>query len=189
MRGARSLDPAAAGRYIDSRGAGEVRPALFFASAMSTVLPDLIAQIRERVDALGYEVVDVRRGGTRRTRLQVRIDRPDSTPGHGITIADCEAVSRALERWLDDTGLIGPAYVLEVSSPGIERPVRWPEHWERFTGRDVLVRLPGRGRVRATIISVDRGEGAVALKPAGEDGTLQVPMAEARDATLAVDWS
>jgi ribosome maturation factor RimP len=155
---------------------------------MATALPELIAQIRERVGALGYEVVDVRRGGTRRTRLQVRIDRPGSTPGHGITIGDCANVSRALEAWLDQTGLIGQDYVLEVSSPGMERPVRWPEHWERFAGHEVLVRLPGRGRIRATIVEVDRGAETLVLKPAGEDHAVRVPMAQARDATLVADW-
>jgi ribosome maturation factor RimP len=155
---------------------------------MHTALPDLTAEIRERVDALGFEVVDVRRGGSRRVRLQVRIDRPDSTPGHGVTIADCESVSRTLERWLDATGLIGPDYVLEVSSPGIERPVRWPEHWERFAGRDVVVRLAGRGRVRATIVAVDRASDTVTLRPSGATATVLVPLAEAHDARLAVDW-
>ncbi|MBI3982532.1 MAG: ribosome maturation factor RimP [Gemmatimonadetes bacterium] len=155
---------------------------------MSTALPDLTAEIRERVDTLGFEVVDVRHSGSRRARLQVRIDRPDSTPGHGVTVADCETVSRVLERWLDETGLIGQDYVLEVSSPGIERPVRWPEHWERFTGRDVVVRLPGRGRVRATIVAVDRMAGTVTLRLTGEASTVTVPLAEVRDARLAVDW-
>jgi len=117
------------------------------------------------------------------------MDRPGSTPGHGVTIADCEIVSRALERWFDDTGLIGSDYMLEVSSPGIERPVRWPEHWERFTGHDVLVRLPGLGRVRATILDVDQQEGEVALRPTGGSDTVRVPIAQARDATLAVDWT
>jgi ribosome maturation factor RimP len=97
-------------------------------------------------------------------------------------------VSRALERWLDETGLIGPDYVLEVSSPGIERPVRWPEHWERFTGQDVIVRLPGRGRVRATIVAVDRAGGTVTLQPAGQPATVSVALAETQDARLAIDW-
>ncbi|HWP38046.1 MAG TPA: ribosome maturation factor RimP [Gemmatimonadales bacterium] len=155
---------------------------------MTTALPDLTAEIRERVDALGFELVDVRHSGSRRARLQVRIDRPDSIPGRGVTIADCQTVSRALEQWLDETGLLGADYVLEVSSPGIERPVRWPEHWERFTGRDVMVRLPGRGRVRATIVGVDRGAGTVTLRLVQEVVTISVSLADVRDARLAVDW-
>jgi ribosome maturation factor RimP len=155
---------------------------------MSTALPDLTAEIRARVDALGFELVDVRHSPSRRARLQVRIDRPGSTPGRGVTIADCETVSRALERWLDETRLLGADYVLEVSSPGLDRPVRWPEHWERFAGRDVLVRLPGRGRVRATILAVDRGADTVTLRLAQDAVTLSVSLADAREARLAVDW-
>lgn len=156
---------------------------------MSTAFPDLIAQIRERVDALGFEVVDVRHGGSRRGRVQVRIDRPGSTPGQGVTIADCATVSRALEAWLDGAGLVGSDYVLEVSSPGIERPVRWPEHWQRFVGRDVRVRLPGLGRVRATIVSVDRTEEALTLRLVDVHDPVVVPIGDARDATLFVEWS
>lgn len=157
----------------------------------------LTAEIRARLDALGYELVDLRRRGTaRRTVLQVRLDRPDAAPGRGITADECAEVSRALEAWLDGTGVLGPRYVLEVSSPGIERPVRWRKHWERFRGRDVHVRLPGRGRVRATILAVvgedepDTGPGvAVRLRVTPGADEVTVPLEDARDATLVVDWA
>ncbi len=132
--------------------------------------------------------MDLRQAGSQqRARMQVRIDRPDAVPGRGVTVGDCEVVSRSLERWLDETGLLGDNYVLEVSSPGIERPVRWIEHWERFTGRDVNVKLQGVGRVRATIVRVMREEHSVLLRLATGD-ELSVPVEEARDATLVVDW-
>ncbi len=150
----------------------------------------LTAEIRGRVAGLGYELVDLRQRGTRqRVVLKVRIDRPDATPGHGITVEECATVSRALERWLDETDALGPRYALEVSSPGIERPVRWPEHWERYTGHDVHVRVAGRGRLRATIMGLVPDRTAVVLRPAGAEETLSVPFEEARDATLVVDWS
>ena len=156
---------------------------------MSQDFDSLIEQVRVRLDALGYELVDLRRGGSRsRVLLQLRIDHKDSAAGP-VKVDDCAAVSRALEPWLDTQGL-GPRYVLEVSSPGIERPVRWREHWERFTGRDVHVRVRGRGRIRATIVRLEPGaETAVVLRPRGEEAELTVPLAEARDATLAVDWT
>lgn len=144
------------------------------------------ADVRERVAALGFELVDLRASGAgTRARVQLRVDRPDSTPGHGVTIDDCATISRALESWLDATGVFGPRYVLEVSSPGIERPVRWPEHWRRFIGRDVRVRLPERGRIQATIVRVV--EDRVVLKPVGETVELDVPLVEARGATLVAD--
>jgi ribosome maturation factor RimP len=162
---------------------------LFF-DRMETSLAELTSEIRRRADDLGYELVDIRKRGTRnRVVLQIRIDRVDAVPGHGITIEECAAVSRSLEPWLDDTQLLGPRYVLEVSSPGIERPIRWPEHWARFTGQDVHVRLPDVGRVRATIVRVLSAEGHVVLRLAGSDADVTIAMDEVRDATLAVDWS
>lgn len=117
----------------------------------------------------------------------MRIDRPNAIPGRGVTIEDCATVSRGLEEWLDQSGLLGPRYNLEVSSPGIERPVRWREHWERFAGRDVNVKLNGHGRVRATIIRVTEDGDSVVLRPTRGESELTVRLAEARDATLAVD--
>jgi ribosome maturation factor RimP len=156
---------------------------------MPDELAGLIDEVRERVAALGLDVVDLRKGGTpRRARLQVRIDRPDAGPGQGITVDDCALVSRALEQWLDGSGLLGSNYVLEVSSPGIERPVRWRRDWERFAGREVSLRLMGRGRCRATIVGVVPDQEAVTLRLAGGREDITVPIADIRDATLVVDW-
>lgn len=102
---------------------------------------------------------------------------------------ECAVVSRALEAWLDAADVLGPRYALEVSSPGIERPIRWREHWERFTGREVNVRVPGMGRIRATIVRVVPAGDAVVLRPHRADEAVTVALADARDATLAVDWS
>lgn len=151
-------------------------------------LAELTADIRRRVADLGFEVVDVRSGGTRnRARLQLRVDRPDAVAGHGITVDECAIVSRALERWLDDCGALGTRYVLEVSSPGIERPVRWPEHWERFTGREIRATLPDRGRVHARIVAVDREDETAVLQPRTGD-EVTVRLSEVPDAHLAVEW-
>lgn len=155
---------------------------------MDLTLDQLTDEIRRRVAELGFELVDLSKGGTTtRTRLQVRVDRPDAGPGHGISVDECAAVSRALEAWLDADEILGSRYVLEVSSPGIERPVRWPEHWERYRGRDVQVRIQGRGRFRATIERV-AGD-TVVLRPAQGEATIEVPLTAIRDATLVVDWS
>jgi ribosome maturation factor RimP len=82
----------------------------------------------------------------------------------------------------------GARYVLEVSSPGIERPIRFLKHWERFVGQKVRVRIPGRGRATATIVSIP-DQNTVVLR-FGTDGEEQaIPLNEVRDATLAVDWS
>jgi ribosome maturation factor RimP len=150
-------------------------------------LDDLLDPVRQQVATLGFELVDLRyRGSTERSLLQVRIDRPDSSPGHGVTAEDCVRVSRALERFLEARGAVGPRYVLQVSSPGVERPVRWPEHWRRFVGREV--RLKGRYSARspATILDVP-DEAHVTLR--FMDGAEElVALADIKEASLKVDW-
>ena len=149
----------------------------------------VLHEIRARVAELGFELVDLRRrGSAARTVLQIRIDRPGAEPGEGITVEECSTVSRALEGWLDSGGPLGERYVLEVSSPGIERPIRFREHWERFTGSPVHVRLADRRRLRATIVGVAPDADVVTLRPTDGSEELVVPLADVREATLVVDW-
>jgi ribosome maturation factor RimP len=148
---------------------------------------DLIDPVRQLVAALGFELVDLRRSGSpERPLLQVRVDLPESGPGHGVTAEDCVRVSRALERFLEERGAVGPRYMLQVSSPGVERPIRWPEHWRRFIGRKV--RLKGRHATHspATILAVP-DEAHVTLRFADTTEAM-VPLAEIREATLMVEW-
>jgi ribosome maturation factor RimP len=156
---------------------------------MDDHVENLTAEMRRRVADLGYELVDLRRRGSeKRPLVQLRIDRPDAEPDRGITHEDCRLVSRALEHWLDGDAVLGERYVLEVSSPGVERPIRWPEHWDRFRGHDVNVKIAGRGRVRATIVDVVNDGSTVVLRPKGANEEIAVPLQDARDATLAFDW-
>jgi ribosome maturation factor RimP len=147
----------------------------------------LLVPIRDHVTGLGFELVDVRRTGTlQRPILQVRVDRPDSRPGQGITADDCAAISRSLERFLESRAMVGPRYVLEVSSPGFDRPLRWPEHWRRFIGRQARVRaesLPGRSRVE--ILAVPDEQHVVLRREDGSEVTLAFEAI--REATLVAD--
>lgn len=151
-------------------------------------LDPLLAAIRTQVTELGFELADLRRVGTQqRPILQVRIDRPDSRPGHGVTADDCGKVSRSLERYLETAGQVGPRYVLEVSSPGVERPLRWPEHWRRFIGHQASVRSRAlSGRPVVEILDVPDDEHARVRLPDGSEVTLA--LADIREATLVVDW-
>jgi ribosome maturation factor RimP len=87
----------------------------------------------------GYELVDVEwvRGGGRWT-LRVFIDR-----AAGVNVDDCQLVSRTIEPVLDVEDFIEPAYDLEVSSPGLDRPLRKPEHFARYAGQRVQVKAYG----------------------------------------------
>ncbi len=163
-----------------------VFPHIFFDLWMPLDL--LIDPIRRQVAALGFELVDLKHSGaSQRSFLQVRIDRPDSVPGKGVTAEDCARVSRTLERLLEANGLVGPRYVLQVSSPGFERPIRWPEHWRRYVGQEVRLRarsLPGRRRARILAVPDD---GHVRLRLVeGQEVTLALD--EIREAHLVVDW-
>ena len=147
----------------------------------------LLAPIRDHIAGLGFELVDLRRVGTlERPILQVRVDRPDSRPGQGITADDCAVISRSLERFLESSAMVGPRSVLEVSSPGIERPLRWPEHWRRFVGRRARVRSRalGGGRREVEIVAVP-DDGHVTLRTDG-GGETTVALDEIHDATLVV---
>jgi ribosome maturation factor RimP len=116
----------------------------------------LLDPVRRHVATLGFELIEYRQSGPpERPLIQVRIDRPDSTPGHGVTAEDCVRVSRSLEQMLEGTGQVGTRFVLQTSSPGLERPVRFPEHWRRFIGRDVRLKARGlHGHPRATVLDV-----------------------------------
>jgi len=143
----------------------------------------LVEAFRTRLEALGFDLADLRIGGTpNRPLVQVRIDWP---PPRRVTVDDCATASRALEAWLDGGGPLGNRYVLEVSSPGMERPVRWHRHWLRFVGSEVHAKLGGLGRVRARIVAVPDAD-TVVLEPQG--GVARTyKLADIRDARLAAD--
>ena len=111
---------------------------------MTTRKDQLIESVVEPVcRAHGLELVQVRRitaqGGV---VLRVMIERPpvDGQKGSGITLGDCQAVSRDLGPALDVNEVMGGSYRLEVSSPGLDRPLVKLEDFERFSGRKVQVR-------------------------------------------------
>jgi ribosome maturation factor RimP len=147
----------------------------------------LLAPIRAHNAGLGFELVDLRHvGSVERPILQVRVDRPDSRPGQGITADDCAGISRSLERFLESSAMVGPRYVLEVSSPGIERPLRWPEHWRRFVGHRARVRAPALGGRRQVEILAVPDDGHVTVR--AEDGAeVTLSLDDIRDAALVGD--
>src|SRR6056297_3072959 len=99
------------------------------------VVPEIADELERRVAALGFELVEVRWGGTgRRPLLKLRIDRPGTDPVGGITVDDCASVSRGLESWLDEHEQLSDRYTLEVSSPGVDRPLVHARDYERFRG-------------------------------------------------------
>jgi ribosome maturation factor RimP len=140
------------------------------------------------LDALGFDLVELRRGGSRsRPTLDLRIDRRDGEP---VTVDDCARASRAVEARLDAGDLVGERYVLEVSSPGVERPLLKPDDWRRFAGRRAKVLSTALGgRVEVEILGVEGDAGAEVAVVRTERGEEQrVPLAEVREARLAFHW-
>lgn len=107
----------------------------------------LIELLEPPVQALGYDLVDLDAHAGGRGLLRVYIDHEG-----GIDLADCELVSRQLSAFLDVEDPLPGHYVLEVSSPGIERRLRTPAHFERFEGEEATIRLrtPREGRRKLT---------------------------------------
>jgi ribosome maturation factor RimP len=130
------------------------------------------------LDAVGFDLVELRRGGTKsRPLIEVRIDRRD---GAAVTVDDCARASRALEARLDGSELVSPQYVLQVSSPG-ERPLRNTAEWRRFVGRWANVLTPEHGgRIEGKILAV---EGESGSEVAGVE--RRIPLADVKEARLA----
>ena len=116
-------------------------------------LEDLLSPV---VEKLGYELVRVMTIGAKNPTLQVMIDRLD---GKDITVDDCATVSRALSDVLDEKDPIENQYSLEVSSPGIDRPLTKPQHFARFAGYDAKIEtihpVENRKRFKGKILAID----------------------------------
>ncbi|HMB71981.1 MAG TPA: ribosome maturation factor RimP [Gammaproteobacteria bacterium] len=117
---------------------------------------DELARLLEpAVERLGYELADVEvKIGGRDGVLRVFIDKPA-----GIGLDDCETVSRQISALLDVEDPIPGHYRLEVSSPGLDRRLTKPEHFQRFTGENVRVKLrtprDGRRNFRGALQACD----------------------------------
>jgi ribosome maturation factor RimP len=112
--------------------------------------------IRASLEAMGYRLVRVAAGGGRRATLQVMAERIDDRP---MSVEDCSEISHAVSALLDVADPIGSAYVLEVSSPGIDRPLVRREDYERFAGFEAKLELSrpldGRKRFRGRLLGLD----------------------------------
>ena len=159
-------------------------------------VPEIDRELESRVADQGFELVDVRWAGSKnRPILRVRIDRPDSDMGRGVTVDECAVVSRVLEGWLDTHDGVPDRYVLEVSSPGVDRPLVRDRDFQRFRGQQVALKghdvLAGRARrLEGELLGLDSGEGeagAVRLRlPDGDE--VSVPRSSIAGANLVFTW-
>jgi len=140
---------------------------------------------------LGLELFQLRSTGSKgRPVLDVRIERADGNP---ITVDDCARASRAIEAKLDEGNTLGARYVLEVSSPGIERPLRHAADWRKFVGHDAVVTVDGEGgkqsnrEIRIAGVEGDEGNETVVVEDAKGTAT-RIQLAAIRKARLAFNW-
>jgi ribosome maturation factor RimP len=149
-------------------------------------LEKLRALVAPVCQAHGLELVDARFVTEHGAVLRVLIERPDQPAGQsGVSLADCQAVSRDLSTVLDvESDALPGRYRLEVGSPGLDRPLFSLRDFERFAGREVDVRTnrpyAGRKRHKGLLRGVE-GDG-VKLDVGGEE--LMVPMTEIAKANL-----
>lgn len=162
---------------------------------MATPVAEVTEQLDDRVAALGFELVELEwAGSSRRPIIRIRVDRRE---GEGaITVDECAVVSRGLEPWLDELEALPERYVLEVSSPGVERPLVRPRDFRRFAGQEVAVKgdgplLEGRARrlegVLLGLASDEAGERIRLRLPDGEE--VEIPRESVKGAHLVYRWS
>ncbi len=140
----------------------------------------LMRVVEPAVEALGYELVLLEfMPHQRNAMLRLFIDSPT-----GISLEDCERVSREVAAVLDVDDPISQAYRLEVSSPGMDRPLVKPEHYLRFCGERVQVQmlspLEGRRKFRGVLQSCV--DGVVTVQT--ESGAVQLPLTDVEKARL-----
>jgi ribosome maturation factor RimP len=156
------------------------------------VEPGLAARVAAIVEPvlvqLNFRLVRVRISGFAGCTVQIMAERPDAT----MTIEDCELVSRALSPVLDVADPIDRAYRLEVSSPGIDRPLVRRSDFERFAGHvvkvEMAVALDGRRRFRGVLMGVDGDRARLRRDdvPAGESADVLLPIEEMAEARLVL---
>jgi ribosome maturation factor RimP len=144
--------------------------------------------VQTALDPLGFELVELRRGGTKnRPVIDVRMDRLDQQK---VSVEDCAKASRAIEARLDAGDVAGTQYVLQVSSPGVERVLRHAADWRRFVGEQAnIVSDEVGGRAEVGIVAVDGEPGAetaVIRMAKGEE--RRIALAGVREARLAFHW-
>lgn len=140
------------------------------------------------IEDLGYRLVRVKVTGQNGCTLQIMAERPDGT----MTVEDCETVSRAVSPVLDVDDPIDKAYHLEISSPGIDRPLVRRSDFDRWMGHDTKVELArlhdGRKRFRGILLGT-RGD-AMVMRLDGtkttEETEVALPMEDIADARLVL---
>jgi ribosome maturation factor RimP len=151
------------------------------AARVATLIEPVIAD-------LGFRLVRIKVTGQNGCTVQIMAEREDGT----MSVADCEGVSRAVSPVLDLEDPIGRAYYLEVSSPGIDRPLVRAGDFTRWAGYEAKIEMAvpvnGRKRFRGVVRGAENGEGLVELPDVkeGEEPLVRLPLADIGEARLVL---
>ncbi|HEY3225179.1 MAG TPA: ribosome maturation factor RimP [Pseudolabrys sp.] len=140
------------------------------------------------IEQLGYRLVRVRVSGAEGCTVQIMAERPNGS----MTVEDCEAVSRALSPVLDVADPIDRAYRLEISSPGIDRPLVRKSDFERYAGHiariETAMPIRGRKRFRGTLMGTEGEAARIRRDDAaeGEEAEILLAIEEMSEAKLVL---
>ena len=173
-------------------------PAFFVGSRqgvdVKTDRSELRQGFEQQLANLGYEIVQLEwAGNAQRPVVRLRVEH--RTPDRAVALDDCALVSRRLEAWIDQGARLPERYVLEVSSPGLDRPLTRDRDFHRFRGRRVAVRgsqvLCGRAsRLEGELLGlVGGGDGSAIRLRLNEGDEVEVPRTAVQDARLVHEWS
>ena len=142
--------------------------------------------IAPSVEAMGYALVQVRFiGGRHHPTLQVMAERQDEAE---MTVDDCAELSRAISALLDVEDPVPTAYQLEVSSPGIDRPLLRLEDFSRFAGHEARIEtermIDGRKRFKGKLLGV--ADSRIRLSLGDDGGDAEIPFADVSKAKLVL---
>jgi ribosome maturation factor RimP len=150
---------------------------------MTQVQERVAALIAGPLEGLGYELVRVQLSGGNRPVLQVMAERAD---GAAMTVEDCAEISHTVSALLDAEDPIAGPYTLEVSSPGIDRPLTRPRDFERFAGFEARIEthqvIGGRRRFKGRLLGLEGDFVSLSV----EDATVRLPIEAIAKARLVL---
>lgn len=161
---------------------------------MKTNRAGIQEELETRLSGLGYELVQLDWAGSAvRPVIRLRVER--EALDRPVSLDDCATVSRGIEAWLDEDARVPEQYVLEVSSPGLERPLTRDRDFHRFRGRKIAVTgtetLHGRSaRLEGELLGLggkDGAAGSIRLRLNGGH-EVEVPRSRVATARLVHDW-
>ncbi len=156
---------------------------------------DVLKKVEEILEPslthIGYEIVRIQMSGLKRKTLQIMIDRLDGT---GIKLEDCEQVSRYASVLLDQHDPISGAYMLEVSSPGMDRPLVKLRDFQRFVGHEVIIKthmvIGNRKTFLGKLESANESEVFLTIKnSANEFEKVSIPFSDIKSAKLHITFN